>query len=384
MRLGFVSVEDPEDVRSWSGIPYFILRELRHQGVDVEVISSLKRNFRYWFTPQKIVSKLTARGLQINRHPLAIRSFAAQIERRIKGKQFDVIFSTSSIPIAQLPAGIPVLYWTDAVIEGMADYYKGSFANISPRELRISHDQEQSALNRAAFGIYSSDWAASLVRSLYKTADEKIKVIEFGANLSIDHDVNEIVRFNELRLKSQCILLFIGVDWERKGGAFAFEAAQRLNERGIKTVLKVVGCNAPEAPFVERLGFIDKGTPEGQQKIKHLLTTSTFFVMPTRAEAAGIVFSEAGAYGLPTLATKTGGVDNYVKDSQSGYCLPLTATGSEYADLIANTLADPDTYQKLSLGAFQRYKQTLNWSVAVSALLNLVDRAIGNRTARKA
>ena len=149
MRLAFVDVEDPEDVTTWSGTPYFMLQELRRQGVEVEVLAPLNRSFKYLFTPQKAVAKLTGRNIHVNRHAIALRSFAAQVESRIGAKKFDAIFSTSSIPISMLQPGVPVLFWTDAVIEAVADYYGGSFSKMSPRELRIAHDQEQAALNRA-------------------------------------------------------------------------------------------------------------------------------------------------------------------------------------------------------------------------------------------
>jgi glycosyltransferase involved in cell wall biosynthesis len=378
MRIAFVDIEDPEDVTTWSGIPYFILQELRRQGAEVEVIAPLNRPFKYLFSGHKIVSRLTGRNIQLNRRPIALRNYASQVEHRIRGKRFDAIFSTSSIPIPMLAPGIPVLFWTDAVTEAMLDYYGGSFANIGSRELGIAHAQEQAALARASFAIYSSNWAANIVKSSYTASEHKVTVIEFGANLPIEHDLDDVIAFNERRLSSECVLLFIGVDWDRKGGATAFEAARLLNERGIKTVLKVVGGCGLQARFVESFGFINKNTTEGQQQISNLFATSTFFILPTRAEAAGIVFCEAGAFGLPALATKTGGVENYVVDSQTGYCLPLAADGRAYADLIATTLTSPDNYRLLSIGAFQRYKQTLNWKAGVSSLLNLMQRAIDN------
>jgi glycosyltransferase involved in cell wall biosynthesis len=213
------------------------------------------------------------------------------------------------------------------------------------------------------------------VKGAYNVPASKVKVIEFGANLSVDHDADHVACWSEERLANDCTLLFIGVDWNRKGGVLAFEAARLLNERGIKTVLKVVGCDAPDAPFVEKLGFISKGTVEGQRRIKQLLMASTFFVMPTRAEAAGIVFCESAAFGLPVVTTRTGGVESYVLDGQTGYCLPMAAPGSAYADVIAGTLADRDSYRRLSLAAFERYRQTLNWNSGVSKLKHLIETA---------
>lgn len=376
MKLAFVGIEDPEDIRTWSGTPYSMLREIRRQGVQVEVIAPLERNFKYFFLTHKLYSEFTGRAMQINRRRTALKSFASQIERQMKGTKIDAIFSTSTIPIARLQPGAPVVFWTDAVTEAMFNYYGGAFANLSSKELGIAHEQEQSALNRASFAVYSSEWAAGFVRSNYELAAEKLKVIEFGANLEINNNVDDIFALNERRIRSHCILLFIGVDWDRKGGAIAFEAAKLLNQRGLKTILKVVGSYGPQAPFVESVGFINKDTREGQDKFKELLRTSTFLLLPTRAEAAGIVFCEAAAYGLPVLSTSTGGVESYVIDSQTGYCLPLEASGRDYADLISNTMAAPETYHRLSLGAFHRYTQTLNWEVGVSSLLGLIKQAV--------
>jgi glycosyltransferase involved in cell wall biosynthesis len=374
LRLAFVDIGNPEEVTTWSGTPFSILQEIRRQGVEVEVIAPLARPFKYLFAPQKLFAKLAGRNIQVNRRPLALQSFAAQIEKRIERGRFDAIFSTSSIPVTRISAGIPVLFWVDAVTEAMVNYYAGAFANIDSRELRIAHAQEQAALDRASFAVYSSEWAANVVKQNYVISDDRLKVIEYGANLPISHDLDQISAFNEQRLKSKCVLLFIGVDWDRKGGPLAFEATRLLNERGIEAILKVVGSKAPEAPFVENLGFINKNTHEGEERIKYLLATSTFLLLPTRAEAAGIVFCEASAFGLPTVSTRTGGVENYVIDSQSGYCLPLEASASDYADAIYRTLKNPKTYSQLSMGAFQKYQQTLNWSVGVSAMLKLVEQ----------
>jgi glycosyltransferase involved in cell wall biosynthesis len=375
MRLAFVSIHDAEDSRQWSGIPYFILSEMRRSGIDVEVIAPQRSPYRHLHIPERILSKATGGSLQIDRRSGALRHYAKQISRRLQECPVDAVFSPSSIPISLLDANVPILYWTDAVIEGMVGYYPGSFAKMSPRELRIAHDQEQCALDRVTFAIFASSWAADIVKNAYRVPGEKVKVIEFGANLSVDHSPAEIATWNEKRLAQDCVLLFIGVDWNRKGGALAFEAARLLNERGIKTVLKVVGCDAPDAPFVERLGFISKGTVEGQRRIEQLLATSTFFVMPTRAEAAGIVFCESAAFGLPVLTTRTGGVESYVRHGETGYCLPMTAPGSAYADLIAETLADPGSYRRLSMAGLERYKKTLNWKAGVSILMNLIGQA---------
>ena len=376
MRIAFVSVDDVEDVKTFSGVSYHVLQEFRRSGVEVESISPLNRWFKYLYSPQKLMAKFLGYGFHIDRHPLALWIMKKQIERRLRGKEVDAVFAMSSTPIAKVDTTLPMFYWIDGVVEGMVGYYGGPFGKMTARELRIAHDEQASAMQRATKVVLASEWAAREARRSYAAADGKIEVIEFGANMEITHGAAEVMALIVARMKAECVLLFIGVDWERKGGAFAFEAARILNERGIKTTLKVVGCDAPEAPFVERLGFISKHTAEGLERLRELYRSSTFFVMPTRAEATGIVFCESAAYGLPVVTTRTGGVAEYVMDGETGYCLPLEATGEAYADAIERAWMSPQIYKALSLGAFKRYEELLNWKCGVGRLVEMMQSAV--------
>ena len=67
MRLAFVSIHDAEDAKQWSGIPYFILKEMRRLGIDVEVIAPQRSPYRHLHIPQRILSKLTGSNLQVDR-----------------------------------------------------------------------------------------------------------------------------------------------------------------------------------------------------------------------------------------------------------------------------------------------------------------------------
>jgi glycosyltransferase involved in cell wall biosynthesis len=376
MRIAFVSIRDPEDVQALSGGPFHILNGIRRQGVEVEVIGPLSRWFRCLYAPLYLAKKARHRNILYERHPFALRSFARQIERRIAGRNFDAVISVSSVPISHLGLGIPVLFWVDSVFEGMRDYYGGAFSGLSPNEIEIGNKQEQAAIDRASYAIYKSEWAARQAKQFYRTREGAIRILANGANLPIEHGIDQVVEWIGLRRSRPCVLLFVGVEWKRKGGMIAWHAARILNERGIPVTLRVVGCDAPEAPFVENYGRIGKWSAEGNAKLRSLYETSTFFILPTRAEAAGIVFSEASAFGLPILATKTGGVEDYVSHDENGFCLPLEATPDHFADLIQSTLGNADTYRRLSLGGYSRFRSFLNWETSVSGLLQLTEAAI--------
>ena len=151
MRIALVSIGDPRDVKVWSGTPSFILRELRKQTSAVEVIAPLSRWFKYLFMPARILHRIRRTQIQFDRHPLALRSYARQIQRQLRGKQVDAVLSTSSVAVSLLKTRIPIFFWTDAVVEGMFDYYPGSFTGMATEERVIGHRQEQNALDDNPF-----------------------------------------------------------------------------------------------------------------------------------------------------------------------------------------------------------------------------------------
>jgi len=362
----------------WSGIPHQVLNALKRQNVSIEVFSPLKRDFRYALLPFMVAARLANKEVVLSHYQIGLRSMARQIIRKMKERPVDVILSTSSIPITLLECSVPIIFYTDAVFHMMPGYY-GGWDRLSNAAVKRGLRQEEAALECCTFGVYASNWAAAGARNL--TQPEKIRVVPFGANMPVDHDLGVVRKWVSERLErmsTECRLLLIGVDWERKGGDAAVETARLLNEMGVNTKLIVVGClpdkKVPE--FVEVLGFVNKKSAEGRRQLIELYRNATFFILPTRAEAAGIVFCEASAFGVPILTSKTGGVEDYVREGINGTCLPYESKPEAFAKFIQETLKDNDRYTALSLGGFNEYTSRLNWDSAAASLVDLCQEAV--------
>jgi glycosyltransferase involved in cell wall biosynthesis len=136
--------------------------------------------------------------------------------------------------------------------------------------------------------------------------------------------------------------------------------------------LRIVGSQPEgELPeFVESFGFINKSSEAGTQKLIELFQVSDFFILPTIAEAAGIVFSEASSYGLPSLAYATGGVTDYVRNGVNGFCFEPGTQAGAFASEILRIMEDPVEYESLSVQAFAEYRDRLNWETSVRRLID--------------
>jgi glycosyltransferase involved in cell wall biosynthesis len=137
----------------------------------------------------------------------------------------------------------------------------------------------------------------------------------------------------------------------------------------------MIGCEPPAgfiAPEgVEVLGFVDKKSPEGLQQIERLFGESHFFILPTKAEAYGLVLCEAAAFGLPVLSTRTGGIPSIVEDGETGLLFSPKASPGEYAAGIARIWRH-ERYPEMARAARDAFNRRLHWDMAGRRVVELM------------
>ena len=197
--------------------------------------------------------------INADRASKVLKSYADQVSACLKDESVDVVFSPGTMPICYLQSSAPIVFWTDATVAGMIDFYPG-WSDLCNETLRDAHRMEQAALSNCRLAIYSSNWAAETAINNYQVDAAKVKVVPFGANVESVRDLNDIRKIVEQRSTDICKLLFIGSEWYRKGGDIAVDIAESLNAKGLKTELTVLGSvikgSVPD--FVSPKGFVSK------------------------------------------------------------------------------------------------------------------------------
>ncbi|MFM7648464.1 MAG: glycosyltransferase family 4 protein [Cyanobium sp.] len=256
----------------------------------------------------------------------------------------------------------------------MVNFY-ADFTNLCSETLASGNDIDRSALQRSCLAVYAYKWAAQSAIHHYNAPASKVKVVEFGANVDNPPCLDDILCALQRRALDNCQLLFVGVDWFRKGGPKALAVADLLNKRGLYTELHVVGCVPPKPwpSFLRSHGFISKGTESGRKRLHQLFLSSHFFFMPTLAECYGLVFAEASAYGVPSLASDVGGVCSAINNGLNGWTLPVDATAEQYCQIVEALMASPKSYRSVALSCFKEYNARLNWQSAASSVVALLD-----------
>lgn len=378
LNIAFLTSLDPKDRRSWSGTIYYVAQALQKHCGEVTYIGPIDCSW------QKRIGKIRNRlsllflrkkvmftyGTLIAKHCAKIAS------QQLTQQSFDVIVApTGEAELAFLQTDIPTVLITDSTYRIMRDYYP-AFSNILNSSWNELEMVESQAIQKTDLLLYASPWAARSAIEDYHAEKEKVHVLPLGANFE-QSPPKEILQ--QRKKSDRCRLLFIGVNWERKGGEIAFETLLKLEEVGIPAELTVVGCIPPKQfahEHMKIIPFINKNDETQRKELEKLYLTSDFLLFPTRNECYGIVVCEANAFGLPALAADTGGVSGVVTDGENGFLLPHSARGDRYAEVIAQVYGDEQRYAELVRSSRAAFDDRLNWDTWGMTAKRLIDELL--------
>jgi glycosyltransferase involved in cell wall biosynthesis len=361
-KIAFLCSGPPTDRKIWSGTIFkmyesFLAHNIEVEWIQVNRFTNLESKF--FLSIENLHKKIFNRGF--NRNHFIAKAFSAskKLQKVLKNSDVDLIFAPTTIAdIAFLKTDKPIIYLNDATFHQLLNYY-GGMSGFGWLSKKTTVFIEKLALQKSDFLIFSSNWAAKHAEDFYQIPKDKIEVIKFGSNATAP---DKIV---EKKYSGEITFLFLGVEWERKGGQIALDAIKILRDRNYSVKLQVVGCIPPmeDAEAMNVIPFLNKNNPEEARQIFNFLQNSHFMFMPTRADCTPISFCEAASYGLPVISTDTGGVATVVEQGETGILLPINARAEEYANEIEILLQNPEQIRALSQNAREKYENELNWSV---------------------
>lgn len=366
MRIGLITSKPSNERSQLSGAPYYMEKALEKHCGQVFFIRPSKLSTVIKFIGKILnkVSKMFTGKTYASEHTILEAYWAGRhFSKKANGLKLDVIFATrAATQIAFIRSNIPIIYTSDATFKLMEDFY-GYWTNLNEISIAEGNSIEKKAISNSARIFYPSSWPINSAIQTYKADPNKLSVIKSGANFD-DNDIPSIDQIVAKRDLSRCCLLFIGINWERKGGRIAVETLHHLLAANIPAELTIICCNPPKEILHKKITIIkklDKSIPEEKNQLIALYKQSNFFLLPTRAETAGLVFCEAAAFGLPVMTTDTGGVASIVKQGINGYALSHNDGSVAYAKLIEQIFRDKDRYQNLVRTSRREYEETLNW-----------------------
>ena len=336
LRVGLLTPHNPYDRQAFSGTAHHAAKALgQTPGLELRVLGPHR--------PRRRLDQL-------------LRRPSPRVEAgALNFSGLDVIIGLVATPLLNAVCeltDLPLIHVTDATPAFLRDVYGYDVPAAADRA-------EVAAATAAATVVYSSRRMARRALQDLGTVVRDARSLPFGVNLdTLPQQCPEKKSLETLEL------LFIGADWDRKGGDLAVAALDALNASGRAARLTVVG-RVPDRIRAHRdvcvEGFLDKNRPRDLARLTALYERAHVFVLPTKADCTPMVLAEAMAHGTPVLAHDVGGISELVGPGGAGRVLPQAARAGEWAEAIAAMTADATAFAMVSDAAFERAGTRLSW-----------------------
>lgn len=364
------AIGEPFDRRSWSGSAFYFFSELQRRGYLHRAITAkpsrpskalaLARNFH------------RDRGIWSRRLNLDI----AYRDALTSGIRQAVTREDLQHDFLQIGG----YYNTPSVLGGQATchaYYDGNLAirlraplpldGLSPRLLDAALEYERSMLRDIGLVFTMSE---HLRQSFIKDYDLPARrVVTIGGGMNLD----TLPGHQNDKDYSKAELLFIGVDFGRKGGWVLLEAFRAVRRAIPGALLHIVGPRSLKIPDELADGVVDHGfLPKSGPDLAELFARCALFVMPSLYEPFGIAPLEAMAHQLPAVVSGDWALQEAVDPGRTGQHV-RPGDVSDLEETLISLLRAPDQLRHMGEAARTHVMAECTWEAVVQRLIFAIE-----------
>jgi glycosyltransferase involved in cell wall biosynthesis len=371
---------DAESRDSWSGITNSVVMQLRADGHTVRTgdvdLSGLQRWLAaaHTFNPDR--QRWSVR-FRLGGDPFRRRSRLATRWIRQQPRKPDLILQVGATFEIGAQHGVPYVLYCDSNIR-MAEHGRASgfshAVHLGPAELQAVRAREQRVYDgAAAIFTISERLRRSFIEDIGAPPD-RVVAVHAGPNFDVDSigDTRRAARGNR-----PPTILFVGRQFERKGGDIVLAAFETVRTRIPDARLIIIGPERLDidVPGVESLGFLNKDIPAERERLLDAYRSADVFCLPTRFEPFGIVFLEAMFFGLPCVGTDAWAVPEMITDGVTGFTVPVGET-SALADRLVFLLENPAEAARMGAAAAHRARTEFTWRAVVDRMMEKIDSLV--------
>jgi glycosyltransferase involved in cell wall biosynthesis len=256
-------------------------------------------------------------------------------------------------------AGIPNFIYTDHTHLANLQYSSAIKVHLYSAEWIAC---EKSIYDHAGRIFTRSTNISDSLTQQYGVPADKVRCIYAGANTPLPQ-----VDPQKKDYSAQSIL-FVGLDWQRKGGPELVEAFRLLRPRFPQAALTIVGAQ----PALEEEGLRVVGRVPVEE-LNAYYRAATIFCMPSRNEPFGVVFVEAMAHALPVVAARIGALPDMVADDRNGYLVPAGDVDA-LVQALESLLESEEKRAQFGRQSWKLAQERYNWKAVGKALRNYTDK----------
>lgn len=320
LRVAVTSIADPTSRRTWSGVPYGVLRGLQALGVEAVPVQVAPPTTVGNAACRVIAATSTDPAIRRDR-PLARETvryshlYTRQASRRLR--RIGPIDAVVQMGLGYEVHHPQVMTFEDMTIAQAVTHKFGFWADLNSATVAHRRDQQRRNYHRVRACGALTQWAADSIIEDYGVDSERVHVVGGGANI----EPQTTPPGPEDDKWHHPMFLFVGGDWKRKNGPVILQAFARVREEFPSAELHLVGGHPPvTAPGVTDHGLLPLGDPQAQTRLKDLMMRATCLLLPSAVEPGGLIHLDAASFGVASIGTTVGGAIDMVGDA--GYLVP--------------------------------------------------------------
>jgi len=270
---------------------------------------------------------------------------------------YDLILQSGCLfGVTEFQPSIPYALYIDQTYQISKRYKSIPGRNGGVVAAKRWEQHERSIYQKASHIFTMSEYAKTSLLDDYFVSQDKVKVVGAGPNL------REIPTPNEKRLHRSKVLLFVGVDFVRKGGPQLLEAFMKVRHAHPTAELHIVGPDLKTShENVILRGFL------GHETMSKVYSDASLFVMPTLQEPFGLAFLEAMAYQLPCIGTNVEAIPEIIDHDSTGF-LVTPGDVEQLSRAIITLLNSPDLMKEMGMKGYQRILERYNWNTVADEI----------------
>ena len=248
---------------------------------------------------------------------------------------------------------------------------------------RLAKLEGETAKN-ATLIVTISKYSLEKIQNYYGVDAAKVRIVPNGVDPEEFKPVAETDREGGRRrfgLGSEPCVLFVGSLIPRKGLPFLVEAAKKIVKKYSGTKFVIVG----EGPLKNRLlsnletanlsgNFTFLGNVK-EDMLPTLYNCADVLALPSIQEGQGIVLLEAQASAKPVVAFDVGGVNEAVRNGETGL-LVKRGSSEELADALLKLLSDKALREKMGANGRRFVTKNFTWDICAQKMLNVYREAL--------
>lgn len=226
--------------------------------------------------------------------------------------------------------------------------------------------RRESAIYENATAVFTmSNHVTKSLLEDYGLSASKVECVYAGSNA-------EVSNFGNPKRSPGKTILFVGVEWERKGGLELAAAFPMVQEAHPEAKLVVVGCR-PDLKGLANCEIVGRVPLEAMESY---YCDADVFCLPSRIEPFGIVFIEAMRHRLPIVATNIGAIPDMVIPGVTGEICPPGDVDAIAAGLI-KMLDDPEQRVRFGERGEAHMRKYYSWEETGKRVRHFIIKSLG-------